>query len=79
GDGPYSRDEIDVLPHWRGTVGLSTRGHDTGDAQIFINLSDNVRLDHDYTVYGIVVRGMDLVDALLEGDVIARAEVVVEG
>ena len=76
GDGPYSRDEIDVLPHWRGTVGLSTRGHDTGDAQIFINLSDNVRLDHDYTVYGIVVSGMDLVDALLEGDVITRAEVV---
>ena len=78
GDGPYSRDEIDVYPHWRGTVGLSTRGHDTGDAQIFINLSDNVRLNHDYTVYGIVVSGMDLVDAVLEGDVIARAEVVVE-
>jgi peptidyl-prolyl cis-trans isomerase B (cyclophilin B) len=76
GDGPFSRDEVGAVPHWRGTVGLSTRGHDTGDAQIFINLVDNVRLNHDYTVYGIVVGGMDLADAVLEGDVITRAEVV---
>ena len=78
GDGAYSRDEVGLLPHWRGTVGLSTRGHDTGDGQIFINLGDNVRLDHDYTVYGTVVAGMDVVDSLLEGDVIVGAEVVVQ-
>ena len=76
GDGPFSRDEVGAVPHWRGTVGLSTRGHDTGDGQIFINLVDNLRLDHDYTVYGIVVGGMDVVDGLLEGDVITRAEVI---
>jgi cyclophilin family peptidyl-prolyl cis-trans isomerase/HEAT repeat protein len=76
GDGSFSRDEVGAVPHWRGTVGLSTRGHDTGDGQIFINLVDNVRLDHDYTVYGIVVGGMELVDGLLEGDVITRAEVI---
>jgi len=79
GDGPFSRDEVGAVPHWRGTVGLSTRGHDTGDGQIFINLVDNVRLDHDYTVYGIVVGGMDIVDGLLEGDVISRAEVIATG
>ncbi|MEE2897878.1 MAG: HEAT repeat domain-containing protein [Gemmatimonadota bacterium] len=78
GDGAYSRDEVGLLPHWRGTVGLSTRGHDTGDGQIFINLVDNVRLDHDYTVYGTVVAGMDVVDSLLEGDVIVDAEVVLQ-
>jgi len=76
GDGPYTRDEVDLLPHWRGTVGLSTRGHDTGDAQIFINLADNVRLNHDYTIFGVVVDGMeDVVDLVVEGDVITRAEV----
>ena len=75
GDGPYTRDEVGLLPHWRGTVGLSTRGHDTGDGQIFINLVDNVRLDHDYTIYGVVVEGMDVVDRVVEGDVILRAEV----
>ena len=74
GDGPYTRDEVGGS-HWRGTVGISTRGRDTGDAQIFINLVDNVRLDHDYTVFGFVAEGMDVVDGLLEGAVIERAEV----
>jgi len=71
----YSRDEIGPYSHWRGTVGLSTRGRDTGDAQIFVNLIDNVRLDHEYTVFGEVVDGMDVVDAVLPGDVIERVEV----
>jgi cyclophilin family peptidyl-prolyl cis-trans isomerase/HEAT repeat protein len=75
GDGPFTRDEVGLLPHWRGTVGVSTRGHDTGDAQIFVNLIDNVRLDHDYTVYGIVADGIEVVDDVVEGDVIERVEV----
>jgi len=74
GDGPYTRDEVGAS-HWRGTVGVSTRGRDTGDGQIFINLVDNVRLDPDYTVIGFVSEGMDVVDAVLEGAVIDRAEV----
>ena len=77
GDGPYSRDEISDHAHWRGTVGLSTRGRDTGDAQIFVNLVDNVRLDFNYTIFGEVVEGMEIVDAVREGAVIERAEVVV--
>ena len=76
GDGPFTRDEVGLLPHWRGTVGVSTRGHDTGDGQIFVNLVDNVRLDHTYTIIGTVVEGMDVVDRVLEGAVIERAEVV---
>jgi cyclophilin family peptidyl-prolyl cis-trans isomerase len=74
GDGPYTRDEVGAS-HWRGTVGLSTRGRDTGDGQFFINLVDNVRLDHDYTVFATVSEGMDVVDRLLEGAVIERVEV----
>lgn len=76
GDGPYSRDEVGLPVHWRGTVGISTRGRDTGDAQIFVNLVDNVRLDHDYTIVGTVVEGIEVVDDVLEGSVIERAEVV---
>ncbi len=75
GDGRYSRDEISGHPHWRGTVGLSTRGRDTGDAQIFINLADNVRLDFNYTIYGEVLEGMEVVDAVQEGAVIESARV----
>lgn len=74
GDGPFSRDEVG-MHHWRGTVGISTRGHDTGDGQIFVNLLDNPRLDHQYTIVGTVIEGLDVVDQVNEGGVIERAEV----
>jgi cyclophilin family peptidyl-prolyl cis-trans isomerase len=79
GDGPFMRDELGGHSHLRGTVGISTRGHDTGDAQFFINLVDNKRLDHDYTVFGQVVSGMDVVDRVRAGDVMARVEVISPG
>ena len=70
----YFRDELGTIAHPRGTVGMSTRGHDTGDAQWFVNLRDNPRLERDYTVFGEVVEGMDVVDQVMEGDVIQRIE-----
>jgi cyclophilin family peptidyl-prolyl cis-trans isomerase len=76
GQGPFMRDEVGLLSHRRGTVGISTRGRHTGDAQIFINLVDLPRLDHTYTVFAEVVSGMDVVDQILEGDVIERVEVI---
>lgn len=76
GDGPYMRDEVGLRSHERGTVGISTRGRDTGDAQFFINLVDNPRLDHEYTVFAKVTAGMHVVDDLLEGDEIARVEMI---
>jgi len=76
GDGPFMRDEVGLRSHARGTLGISTRGRDTGDAQIFINLLDNVRLDHNYTVFAEIVAGLDVVDRILEGDVIERVDVL---
>jgi cyclophilin family peptidyl-prolyl cis-trans isomerase len=70
----FLRDELGTVPHVRGTVGMSTRGHDTGDAQWFVNLRDNLRLNGDYTVFGEVISGIDVVDGVLEGDVIASIE-----
>lgn len=70
----YFRDELGTVPHVRGTVGMSTRGHDTGDAQWFINLKDNLRLNSDYTVFAEVVEGIDVVDGIMEGDTIAAIE-----
>jgi cyclophilin family peptidyl-prolyl cis-trans isomerase len=65
----YMRDEIG-LKNTRGTVGLSTRGRNTADAQFFINLVDNRRLDGDYTVFGHVLPAdMPVVDRIQEGDV----------
>ena len=70
GHARFMRDELGPLSHERGTLGISTRGRDTGDAQLFVNLVDNPRLDYDYTVWGRVVEGMEAVDAILEGEVI---------
>ena len=67
GAAPFSRDELGLQGNWRGTVGLSTRGRDTGDAQLYVNLVNNNRLDHDYTVFGEVVEGLEVVDRMLEG------------
>jgi cyclophilin family peptidyl-prolyl cis-trans isomerase len=75
GDAAYMRDEP-IRPHVRGTVGISTRGRDTGDAQLFVNLVDLPRLDHQYTVFATVVDGMDVVDGVLEGDVMQRVVLV---
>jgi cyclophilin family peptidyl-prolyl cis-trans isomerase len=74
GENYFMRDEVGL--HVRGTVGISTRGRDTGDAQIFVNTIDSPRLDHIYTVFGTVIAGMDVVDNVLEGDVIQRVELV---
>jgi peptidyl-prolyl cis-trans isomerase B (cyclophilin B) len=77
GDASFMRDEVGLWPHVRGAVGISTRGRDTGDAQIFVDLVDNPRLDHEYTVFAQVLNGIDIVDQVLEGDVIERVEIVV--
>jgi cyclophilin family peptidyl-prolyl cis-trans isomerase len=76
GDGPFMRDEIGLEPHIRGAAGISTRGRDTGDAQIWFDLVDNPRLDHDFTVFGRVVAGAGILDRILECDVIERIEIV---
>jgi cyclophilin family peptidyl-prolyl cis-trans isomerase/HEAT repeat protein len=75
GDCPFMRDETGGM-HTRGTLGISTRGPDTGDAQIFINLVDNARLDYDYTMFASVCSGMAVVDAIQEGDKMLRLEVL---
>ncbi len=77
GDASFMRDEVGPWPHVRGAVGISTRGRDTGDAQIFVDLVDNPRLDHEYTVFAQVLNGIEVVDQVLEGDVIERIEIVV--
>ena len=69
GDGPYMRDEISALSHVAGSIGISTRGRDTGDAQIFFNLVDNPRLDFEYTVFGhVAAASLEDMWAIVEGD-----------
>jgi len=73
----FMRDELSERAHARGTVGLSTRGHHTGDAQIFVNLADNRILDLEYTVIGEVTPAqMPIVDAVQEGTRIVRVQML---
>ncbi len=72
----FLRDEVGLVRNARGTIGISTRGRDTGDAQIYFNLVDNFRLDHDYTVMATMKTGMDVMDRVQEGDVIEHIEII---
>jgi cyclophilin family peptidyl-prolyl cis-trans isomerase/HEAT repeat protein len=76
GGADFMRDEVGLWPHVRGAVGLWTRGRDTGDAQFFVDLVDNPRFDHEYTVFGQLLNGLEVVDGVLEGDVIERIEII---
>jgi cyclophilin family peptidyl-prolyl cis-trans isomerase len=70
------RDELGFARNARGSMGISTRGRDTGDAQIYFNSADNFRLDRDYTVFASILEGMSVMDRVEEGDVIDRVEIV---
>jgi cyclophilin family peptidyl-prolyl cis-trans isomerase len=78
---PFMRDEVGLAMNTRGSIGISTRGRDTGDAQIFINLVDSPRLDHNYTVFATVCRdsgkdGMEVVDSIQEGDRMVKVRAI---
>jgi cyclophilin family peptidyl-prolyl cis-trans isomerase len=65
----YIRDEV-ALPNVAGSVGLSIRGRNTGDAQFYINLVNNPRLNRGYTIFAHVFgQDMSIVSGIEEGDV----------
>jgi len=71
----FLRDEI-AASNVRGSVGLSIRGRNTGDAQFYVNLVDNPRLDGGYTVFARVFgEDMDTVDRIQEGDVMRSIDI----
>jgi len=50
----------------RGTISMANAGPNTGGSQFFINVVDNRRLDTKHPVFGRVVAGMDVADAISE-------------
>jgi len=75
GPGYTIRDEINQRPYLRGTVGMALDWADTGGSQFFITHAPQPHLDGRYTVFGQVVSGMDVVDALSQWDTIERIRV----
>lgn len=61
----------ELLTNTRGTISMANSGPESGGSQFFINLVDNVNLDFDkppltskHPVFGRVVSGMEVVDAI---------------
>ncbi len=70
GPGYTIRDELNERPYLRGTVGMALSWKDTGGSQFFITHSPQPHLDGQYTAFGHVVNGMDVVDRVRVGDTI---------
>jgi cyclophilin family peptidyl-prolyl cis-trans isomerase len=64
------RCEYHSRPYGRGAVGMALAGKDTGSSQFFITHSPQPHLAGRYTLFGQVVEGMEVVDAIQRGDVI---------
>jgi peptidylprolyl isomerase len=62
-----------------GMLGMANGGPHTNGSQFYITLGDRSYLDGDYTVFGRVVEGMDVVHAIQQGDVIRSVTIVREG
>jgi cyclophilin family peptidyl-prolyl cis-trans isomerase len=72
GPGYQIRCEINQVTYDRGAVGMALSGKDTGGSQWFVTHSPQPHLDGGYTVFGRVVRGMNVVDAIARGDTINK-------
>jgi peptidylprolyl isomerase len=65
GPGYKIKDELEAPnENLRGTISMANAGPNTGGSQFFINLVDNTPLDSRHSVFGKVVAGMDVVDAI---------------
>jgi cyclophilin family peptidyl-prolyl cis-trans isomerase/HEAT repeat protein len=72
GPGYQIRCEVNEVPYERGAVGMALSGKDTGGSQWFVTHSPQPHLDGGYTVFGRVIRGMEVVDNIARGDIIRR-------
>jgi peptidyl-prolyl cis-trans isomerase B (cyclophilin B) len=58
--------EFNDTPHKRGVVSMArSAAPDSASSQFFIVLKDYPSLDHQYTAFGEVVKGMDVVDRIV--------------
>ena len=66
------------LPHVEGAIAMARLGdqvnpkHDSSGSQFYITLAATPFLDGQYTVFGRVTKGMDVVKRIVKGDVIQK-------
>jgi len=68
--------EFSTTPFKRGTVGMArSQSPNSANSQFFITFADASFLNGQYTVFGEVVQGMDIVDKIKKGDKAANGTV----
>jgi len=72
GPGYSIRCEINEVVFERASIGMALSGKDTGGSQWFVTHSPQPHLDGGYTIFGRVIRGMDVVDSIARGDTIRQ-------
>jgi len=67
---PVINAEFSKIPHKRGILSMARKGNDINSAtsQFFICVADAPSLDNQYTVFGKVIEGMDVVDKIVNVD-----------
>lgn len=58
-----------------GVVAMANRGPNTNGSQFFIMLADNTSLAKNYTIFGKVTSGMDVVQKIAVGDKMLKVDV----
>ena len=68
-DLPDLKEEFSDLPHERGTLSMArSQDPNSANSQFFICFKESSFLDRQYTVFGKVIDGMELVDKIKRGD-----------
>ena len=68
-DLPDLKEEFSNLPHERGTLSMArSQNPNSANSQFFICFKEASFLDKQYTVFGKVIEGMELVDKIKKGD-----------
>ena len=64
----FANEDSDLTFDKAGVVAMANAGRDTNGSQFFITFGPQPRLDGDYTIFGQVISGMDVVNELRRRD-----------